>query len=229
MQRSARFVIEERYQIVEWLYRIRKQNGNHYGFLQPDFICIIFGKMIPSIPTTKRYVVSHFSKTHLNNYGLEQLNLFFKKNNIDSNNITLYTVEEANLILEPSTAELLQDHLGDLMRYIWNGGDDSDEDDCLDLDKDFPVIKDNEYINDETDTMIQINDYDINQFCHMYSLSKTIQDELQEIIDDAYEGSGSTDAIYLERNPWDLKDEQEQEQNNNNNDNDNDIHKKIQR
>ena len=38
--------IEERYQFVEWLYRIRKQNGRKYGFLQPDFICIIFGKMM---------------------------------------------------------------------------------------------------------------------------------------------------------------------------------------
>ena len=62
-------ITEERYQFVEWLYRIRKHHGNHYGFLQPeeryafvlwlyrirtqykrmglfqpDFICIIFGK-----------------------------------------------------------------------------------------------------------------------------------------------------------------------------------------
>jgi surface protein len=41
-------VTEERYQFVESLYLIRKQHGNHYGFLQPDFICIIFGKMMPS-------------------------------------------------------------------------------------------------------------------------------------------------------------------------------------
>ena len=41
-------VIEERYQFVEWLYWIRKQHGNHYGFLQPDFICIIFGKLMVS-------------------------------------------------------------------------------------------------------------------------------------------------------------------------------------
>jgi surface protein len=41
-------VTEERFQFVEWLYRIRAQHGNHYGFLQPDFICIIFGKMMVS-------------------------------------------------------------------------------------------------------------------------------------------------------------------------------------
>ncbi len=41
-------ITEERYQFVEWLYWIRKQHGNHYGFLQPDFICIIFGKMMVS-------------------------------------------------------------------------------------------------------------------------------------------------------------------------------------
>jgi surface protein len=41
-------IIEERYQFVIWLYRIRAQHGNHYGFLQPDFICIIFGKMMVS-------------------------------------------------------------------------------------------------------------------------------------------------------------------------------------
>ena len=41
-------IIEERHQFVEWLYLIRKQHGNHYGFLQPDFICIIFGKMMVS-------------------------------------------------------------------------------------------------------------------------------------------------------------------------------------
>ena len=41
-------ITEERYQFVEWLYLIRKQHGNHYGFLQPDFICIIFGKMMVS-------------------------------------------------------------------------------------------------------------------------------------------------------------------------------------
>jgi surface protein len=40
--------IEVRYNIVTWLYRIRKQNGRKYGFLQPDFICIIFGTLIPS-------------------------------------------------------------------------------------------------------------------------------------------------------------------------------------
>ena len=41
-------IIEERHQFVELLYLIRKQHGNHYGFLQPDFICIIFGKMMVS-------------------------------------------------------------------------------------------------------------------------------------------------------------------------------------
>jgi surface protein len=41
-------VTEERYQFVEWLYWIRKQHGNRYGFLQPDFICIIFGKLMTS-------------------------------------------------------------------------------------------------------------------------------------------------------------------------------------
>ena len=41
-------VTEERYQFVEWLYRIRNHHGNHYGFLQPDFICIIFGKLMVS-------------------------------------------------------------------------------------------------------------------------------------------------------------------------------------
>jgi hypothetical protein len=41
-------ITEERYQFVEWLYRIRKQHGNHYGFLQLDFICIIFGKLMVS-------------------------------------------------------------------------------------------------------------------------------------------------------------------------------------
>ena len=45
---SQTTIVEERFQFVEWLYRIRKQHGNHYGFLQPDFICIIFGKMMVS-------------------------------------------------------------------------------------------------------------------------------------------------------------------------------------
>ena len=39
-------VTKERYQFVLWLYTIRKQHGNRYRFLQPDFICIIFDKMI---------------------------------------------------------------------------------------------------------------------------------------------------------------------------------------
>ena len=40
-------VTEERYQFVEWLYRIRKQY-RRMGLFQPDFICIIFGKMMVS-------------------------------------------------------------------------------------------------------------------------------------------------------------------------------------
>ena len=48
MIKSHNPVTEERYQFVEWLYRIRSHHGNHYGFLQPDFICIIFGKMMVS-------------------------------------------------------------------------------------------------------------------------------------------------------------------------------------
>jgi hypothetical protein len=46
--KKCHLVTEERYQFVEWLYRIRAQHGNHYGFLQPDFISIIFGKMMVS-------------------------------------------------------------------------------------------------------------------------------------------------------------------------------------
>ena len=41
-------VTEERYRFVLLLYWIRKEHGNHYGFLQPNFICIIFGKMMVS-------------------------------------------------------------------------------------------------------------------------------------------------------------------------------------
>ncbi len=37
----------ERFDFVIWLYHIRKQNGRKYGFLQPDFICIIFGPLMP--------------------------------------------------------------------------------------------------------------------------------------------------------------------------------------
>ena len=40
-------ITEERYQFVEWLYRIRKQYPR-MGLFQPDFICIIFGKMMVS-------------------------------------------------------------------------------------------------------------------------------------------------------------------------------------
>jgi surface protein len=40
-------IAEERYQLVEWLYRIRKQY-KRMGLFQPDFICIIFGKMMVS-------------------------------------------------------------------------------------------------------------------------------------------------------------------------------------
>ncbi len=48
MMKNHNPVTEERYQFVEWLYWIRKQHGNRYGFLQSDFICIIFGKMMVS-------------------------------------------------------------------------------------------------------------------------------------------------------------------------------------
>jgi len=37
-----------RYDIVTCLYRIRKQNERKYDFLQPDFICEVFGPLIPS-------------------------------------------------------------------------------------------------------------------------------------------------------------------------------------
>ena len=40
-------VTEERYQFVLWLYRIRTQY-KRMGLFQPDFICIIFGKMMVS-------------------------------------------------------------------------------------------------------------------------------------------------------------------------------------
>ena len=40
-------ITEERYQFVEWLYRIRTQY-KRMGLFQPDFICIIFGKMMVS-------------------------------------------------------------------------------------------------------------------------------------------------------------------------------------
>ena len=40
-------ITEERYQFAEWLYRIRKQYPK-MGLFQPDFICIIFGKMLVS-------------------------------------------------------------------------------------------------------------------------------------------------------------------------------------
>jgi surface protein len=42
---------EEKYNLVTWLYLIRKQNGRKYGLLQPDFICIIFGPLMPSKAT----------------------------------------------------------------------------------------------------------------------------------------------------------------------------------
>jgi len=40
-------ITEERFQHVLWLYRIRKQ-FRRMGLFQPDFICIIFGKMMSS-------------------------------------------------------------------------------------------------------------------------------------------------------------------------------------
>ena len=40
-------ITEERYQFVEWLYRIRKQY-RRMGLFQPDFICIIFCKILVS-------------------------------------------------------------------------------------------------------------------------------------------------------------------------------------
>jgi surface protein len=40
------FTTEERYTLVRNLYMIRKQHGNRYGLLQPDFICIIFGSLM---------------------------------------------------------------------------------------------------------------------------------------------------------------------------------------
>ena len=46
-------VVEERYQFVIWLYLIRKRSKGHHGFLQPDFISIIFGPMIPSLKLTR--------------------------------------------------------------------------------------------------------------------------------------------------------------------------------
>jgi surface protein len=42
--------IEERYQCVVWLYKIRKQYSR-MGLFQPDFICIIFGRMLPNKAT----------------------------------------------------------------------------------------------------------------------------------------------------------------------------------
>ncbi len=47
MVKNHHSVTEERYQFVEWLYRIRKQYPR-MGLFQPDFICIIFGKMMMS-------------------------------------------------------------------------------------------------------------------------------------------------------------------------------------
>ena len=35
-------IVEERSQLVEWLYLIRKNSRGHYGLLQPDFIWKIF-------------------------------------------------------------------------------------------------------------------------------------------------------------------------------------------
>ena len=43
MMKNHHSVTEERYQFVEWLYRIRKQYPR-MGLFQPDFTCIIFGK-----------------------------------------------------------------------------------------------------------------------------------------------------------------------------------------
>ena len=45
MMKNHHPVIEERYQFVEWLYRIRAQ-CKRMGLFQPDFICIIFGEMM---------------------------------------------------------------------------------------------------------------------------------------------------------------------------------------
>jgi surface protein len=42
-------IITERFHVVENLYLIRKQHRRRYGFLQADFISIIFGPMLPSI------------------------------------------------------------------------------------------------------------------------------------------------------------------------------------
>ena len=45
MMKNHHPVIEERYQFVEWLYRIRAQ-WKRMGLFQPEFICIIFGEMM---------------------------------------------------------------------------------------------------------------------------------------------------------------------------------------
>ena len=47
MVKNYNLVTEERYAFVLWLYRIRTQY-KRMGLFQPDFICIIFGKMMPS-------------------------------------------------------------------------------------------------------------------------------------------------------------------------------------
>ena len=36
----------ERYHVILWLYHIRKQNGRRYGLLQPDFMYVIFGRLL---------------------------------------------------------------------------------------------------------------------------------------------------------------------------------------
>ena len=47
MANNHHLVNEERYQFVLWLYRIRSQFPR-MGLFQPDFTCIIFGKMMVS-------------------------------------------------------------------------------------------------------------------------------------------------------------------------------------
>jgi hypothetical protein len=151
--------------------------------------------VVTETETAKTHVVSHFARMNLTESGKKRLGDFFVRHNINNmENFTMWIIEEADIFVEPSTAEKLQDHLGDLMRWIWGMGMELRDN----LSEDFPIFQDHEKILSLTETIIKINDMRIHEFCQTHSLSNMDMDELDSIIEEENNGYSGTDAIYLE-------------------------------
>lgn len=137
------------------------------------------------------YILSHLAKYFMTDESYDELSTFFNQHNIpDSDSFTLYMCEEAECELYHDTADILQDHLPDLIRMVW-GNDDID-------DEDFPKIHENEIIPNDTECVIQINDDTIETFAKRYNLDPAAFEKLQTIITENEDYTGSTDALYLE-------------------------------